>query len=135
MNWSTLPLGGKKEGRKCRLKALRAHFCIGGVAAVGMTVAAGVLAYRNRFGGPFILDGKGSILENPYIRRLWPLWEAIATPPQATVTGRPVLSLSLALNYPISGENVWSYHAFNLVVHILADLVHFGIVRSTQISE
>ena len=51
------------------------------------------------------------------------------------LSSRPILSLSLAVNYQISGLKVWSYHAFNLTVHILAGLVVLGIVRRTLLSE
>src|SRR5688500_6283273 len=46
-----------------------------------------------------------------------------------TVEGRPLVGLSLALNYDISGLEVWSYHVFNLVVHLLAALTLLGVVR------
>ena len=48
-----------------------------------------------------------------------------------TAAGRPLVNLSLAVNYAISGTNVWSYHALNLVVHILASLTLWGILRRT----
>ena len=41
------------------------------------------------------------------------------------------MDLSLALNYAMGGENVWGYHAINLLTHVLAGLVLFGIVRRT----
>ncbi len=93
------------------------------LAATGLIVAAGLLAYCNSFSGPFIFDGTDSIVENPSIRRLWPIWEVFSAKPGITVAGRPVLSLSLALNYQISGLEVWSYHLINLSIHILAGLV------------
>jgi tetratricopeptide (TPR) repeat protein len=42
-----------------------------------------------------------------------------------------VVNLSLAINYALGGTGVWGYHAFNLVVHILAALTLFGVVRRT----
>ena len=62
------------------------------------------------FQGPFVFDDLGSISENPHISRLWPIWEISRAHPVKTVAGRPVLGLSLALNYQISGPKVWSYH-------------------------
>lgn len=94
-------------------------------------VALAVLAYANSFGGPFIIDDKTGIPENPNIRSLWPLSRAVAAPPDSTLERRPVVALSLALNHAVSGLEVWSYHAFNLAVHVLAALVLFGIVRRT----
>jgi len=98
-------------------------------------IIAGMTAYANSFKGPFIYDDGHSILENPHILHLWPLSEAMSAPPQATVAGRPVVSLTLALNYAVSGYSVWSYHLFNLLVHLLAGLTLYGIVRRTLLCE
>lgn len=98
-------------------------------------IAAGLLAYANSFSGVFLFDDDHAILENPHIRRLWPLSEALKAPPQSTVAGRPVVSLSLAVNYALGGLNPWGYHAFNLAVHLAAGLVLFGVVRRTLLSD
>ncbi len=96
--------------------------------AAAAIVLAGLAAYHGGFGGPFLFDDVGSIVENPTIRHLGPaaLW-----PPAGglTVSGRPLLNLSLALNYALSGLGVGSYHALNLVIHLLAGLTLLGIVR------
>ena len=59
--------------------------------------------YANTFRVPFLYDDHNAIVENPHLRRLWPLWEPLQAPDLSTVAGRPVVSLSLALNYAISG--------------------------------
>ncbi|MCP4590557.1 MAG: tetratricopeptide repeat protein, partial [bacterium] len=41
------------------------------------------------------------------------------------------VSLSLALNYAVGGLEVESYHAFNLLIHLLSGLLVAGIVRRT----
>ncbi len=90
-------------------------------------------AYGNTFRVPFLFDDAGSIGDNPTIRHLWRIWRVLA-PPNGhglTVGGRPILNLSLALNYAVSGLHVWSYHALNLLIHILAGLTLFGLVRRT----
>jgi len=97
-------------------------------------IILGAAAYSNSFSGAFILDDEESILGNPYIVRLWPMsW--LSAMPKSTVAGRPIASLSLAVNYAVSGYSVWSYHFFNLLVHILAGLTLFGIVRRTLLCE
>jgi tetratricopeptide (TPR) repeat protein len=100
-----------------------------------LLVVIGAAAYSNSFNGPFIFDDEYSIVDNPHILHLWPLGKAMSAPPQATVAGRPIASLSLALNYAISGYSVWSYHLFNLLVHILAGLTLYGIIRRTLLCE
>ncbi len=92
---------------------------------------AGTIAYSNSFSGPFIFDDLSSIRDNSHIRHLWPLSAAMSSPPRTTVTGRPVVSLSLALNFAGGGLNVWGYHAFNLAFHLLAALTLFGVLRRT----
>ena len=100
------------------------------LAAVTIVVAA-VLAYRNSFAGTFIFDDEVWITGNPAIRQLWPIQSWLLPQPAATVGGRPVISLTLAINYALGGTNVWGYHAVNLAIHILAALTLFGILRRT----
>ncbi|HUI08146.1 MAG TPA: tetratricopeptide repeat protein [Verrucomicrobiae bacterium] len=98
-----------------------------------VVIAAGLLAYQDSFTGEFVHDDLGSILENPTIRHLWPIWQSLSPPHRGglTVEGRPLINLSLAVNYALGGYNVWGYHALNLAVHILAGLTLLGIVRRT----
>jgi tetratricopeptide (TPR) repeat protein len=98
-----------------------------------LIIAAGLLAYHNSFTGPFVFDAVPTIQENLTIRRLWPPWQALSPPHQAgtTVEGRPIVSLSFAINYALDGLQVWGYHATNLAIHIAAALVLFGAVRRT----
>jgi Flp pilus assembly protein TadD len=94
-------------------------------------IVAGLLAYHNSFTGPFIFDDAPSIRENPTIRHLWPIWRPLSPPRWATVDGRPIVNLSLAINYALGGLDVRGYHVLNLTIHILAGLTLFGIVRRT----
>jgi Flp pilus assembly protein TadD len=96
--------------------------------AVVAIVAAGMLAYANSLQGAFLFDDSKHIVNNPRIRSLWPVWETITPPPNE---GRPVVALTLAVNYAVSGLDTWSYHVFNVSVHILAALTLFGVVRRT----
>ena len=93
-----------------------------------LVVVAGLLAYRNSFTAPFIFDDITSIVKNPTIRRLWPLWGVVGH------TSRPVVRLSLAMNYALGGLNPWGYHLLNVVIHILAALILYGVVRRTCLS-
>jgi hypothetical protein len=101
--------------------------------AAALLTGASVFAYANTFQVPFLFDDMPSIVENPTIRHLWPPGQALSPPSEGgvTVSGRPVLNLSLAVNYAISGLDLWSYHALNLAIHLLAGLTLFGVVRRT----
>ena len=101
------------------------------LAAVVVVVAA-VAAYHNSFSAPFTFDDNSAIVKNQTIRHLWPIGGALSPPVDGGgVCGRPLVNLSLAINYAISGTDVWSYHALNLVIHLLAGLTLFGVVRRT----
>ena len=101
--------------------------------AAGLIVTATLLVYANTIRVPFIFDDVPSIVDNPTIRQLWPPGDALSPPSEGgiTVSGRPVLNLTLALNFAISGLEVWSYHALNVLIHVLAGLTLFGLVRRT----
>jgi tetratricopeptide (TPR) repeat protein len=97
-----------------------------------LIIAAGLVAYHDSFHGPFVFDDVLAISENPSIRRLSALGDVLVPPHQAaTAQGRPVLNLSLALNYAMEGVNPSGYHWANLLIHIAAGLALFGIVRRT----
>ncbi len=93
-----------------------------------LIVAAGLLAYHNSFSGVFILDDEYHIVENERIRQLWPPWPLLDH-------RRPVVEISLAINYAWGRLEVGGYHAFNLVIHLLAGLTLFGLLRRTLLLE
>lgn len=103
------------------------------LAAVGAIVLGALAAYSNTFSAPFVFDDQPSIVANPSIKNLWPPTCPLSPPSGngLTVSGRPLVNLSLALNYAASGTEVWSYHLFNLLVHAAAGLVLFGLARRT----
>jgi tetratricopeptide (TPR) repeat protein len=84
----------------------------------------GALIYSNSLRGPFILDDLNQIIENPGIRHVWP-------PTWLDRGLRPFAYLTLALNYSAHGLDVQGYHIVNVLIHLLAGLVFFGIVRRT----
>ena len=101
--------------------------------AGSLVVFAALAAYHNSFSVPFIFDDIQSIPENPAIRRLWPPGPVLSLPQDGglTVSGRPLLNLSLAINYAVGGLTVRSYHALNLAIHVFSGLTLFGIMRRT----
>src|SRR5258708_7485183 len=88
-------------------------------------LAGGIaIAYANGFGFGFYFDDSYGIRENPAIRSLANIPHFFTDPFTLTtvrenVDIRPVLVTTYALNYAISGNDPWSYHAFNMIVHFL----------------
>ena len=79
--------------------------CMAGIVVVGL------LVYFNSFDGVFLFDDVDEIVRSKEIRSFDGLWG-----------NRPLVSLTLAVNYAFGELDVWGYHAFNLLVHVLAAL-------------
>lgn len=92
-------------------------------------IVFGVLvAYANSFHGTFVFDDLPSIGQNASIRSLR---TALQPPGEIgqTVAGRPLLNLTLALNYAVHGLDVRGYHVVNTAIHAAAALLLFGLAR------
>jgi hypothetical protein len=102
----------------------------GAVAAAFVLVGAVVAAYWNSRDGPFVFDDVPAIVENATLRDLR---QALHPPADRglPVTGRPLVNLSLAVNYAIGGLTPRGYHLGNVALHALAALALFGLVRRT----
>jgi len=105
-------------------------------------VVAAVAAYASAIRAPFEFDDLPAIQQNQTIRSLSPA--ALLPPSQTAVAGRPVVNVSLAINYAINdalgvdqrsdpdGPNkTVGYHVLNLLLHVACGLLLFGIVRRT----
>jgi protein O-mannosyl-transferase len=84
---------------------------------------------------PFVHDDNISVLGNPSIIRLWPAFGTAdrpgpLNPPRDAVTsGRPLVNLSLAVNYRLGGFDPLGYHLVNMALHVLSAIFLYGIVR------
>lgn len=99
--------------------------------AAAALFCAALLVYANSFEVPFLLDDTATLQENAALRRTWPLWNAFSPPTDTGVGGRPIANLAFVLNYAATGESLPGFHAVNLLIHILAALTLFGVVRRT----
>lgn len=93
-----------------------------GIALAALVVYAGTLE------APFIFDDEHALVENPRIRSLATAWSG---PPDSPLTGRPVASLSFGLNYALGELDVKYYRELNVLLHALATLLLYGLVRRT----
>jgi tetratricopeptide (TPR) repeat protein len=99
-------------------------------------------AYSNCFSDVFIgFNALRSIRDNPDIQQLQSLWRAmslhllgpIALGDGGTLVRRPVLSLSFAVNHALTGSSPGGYQALNVVIHAMAGLALFGVVRRAHL--
>jgi len=91
---------------------------------IALLVVGGTLAYSNSFDGVMLLDDIIRIKNNPSVHE--PVMSGAWLGDRLK---RPLVSLSVALNYQLGGSNPLGYHIFNLLVHLAAGLTLFGIVR------
>ena len=99
------------------------------VLGVGLAVS-----YANSFGIGFYFDDSYGIASNPAIRSLRNIPRFFTDPFTLTtmrenVDIRPLLVVTFAVNYAISGNEPWSYHLLNLILHFIAAGLVFVIVR------
>jgi len=99
------------------------------VAAVLILAALG--AYWNSFNVPFLLDDSLAIDDNPSIRHLGRIGDVLSPPTTAPTAARPLINLSLALNFAGDDVSVRGYHVVNWLIHVCAGLALLGIVRRT----
>lgn len=82
---------------------------------IGLAVVA---TYWNVLDGPFVFDDLPAIVENPSLRD----WRTALQSPAdrgLPVTGRPLVSLSLAINYAWGGLAPRGYHLVNIGPQVL----------------
>ncbi len=105
------------------------------LAGCAILTAAVFSIYWRGINAPFIFDDRASVLENSSILRLWPLLGdatepgPLNPPDQFPTCGRPLVNLSLALNYHFGQLNPWGYHLFNVIVHLLSTLLLAAMMR------
>ena len=108
---------------------------ITGIFAAALILIAGAAAYSNSFDGIFVFDDEPSIERNPNLLSLWPLRQSMSAPLDTTLSGRPVASLSFAIDHALSPEGpLRRYHATNLGIHLTAALLLFGFGRRTLVT-
>jgi tetratricopeptide (TPR) repeat protein len=100
--------------------------------AGALLVLAIIAAYLTSFRGVMVFDDHYAIVDNPLIRDLGRLDRVLLPPPEGgPIAGRPVVNLTLALNHAAGGIAPAGYHAVNLLIHLLAGLALFGVMRRT----
>jgi protein O-mannosyl-transferase len=92
------------------------------IVSILCLVTIALIAYWNSFGAPLVFDDSLTIQRNADVRFGEFHWNVLAP--------RAVLYLTFTLNYIWSGQDVWSYHLVNFILHILNGLLVFGIAES-----
>ena len=85
-------------------------------------------AYSNSFKAEWHFDDGPNITGNPDIQISDLSWKSLLQAASTSPGGkRPISYLSFALNYYLWGENAFSFHVVNFLIHILSALLVFRI--------
>src|SRR5688500_4056056 len=96
-----------------------------------LLIVAVALTYANSLGGPFILDDQATIVQNPQIKDLSDVRAVLVPASETPIAGRPLASLTFAVNYAVNGLDVRGYHIVNIALHALCALLLMLVVRRT----
>lgn len=102
---------------------------------LGVLIVGSLLAYSNSFRVPLIYDDYSSLIENMSIRSLRNWHDLLSLPTNPGIAWRPLANLTFAISYAMSGLNPLAHHVINLLIHILAGLTLFGVLRRTLTSD
>lgn len=95
-------------------------------------IATAALPFINSLSAPFVLDDTGTVVDNPYLRHLWPLSSAFGAPIQSALAGRPVVSLTFAINYALAGSlEPAVFRVVNLAIHLMVGWLLYCLVSRT----
>lgn len=94
--------------------------------AFGIIAGMILIAYSNTFHSSFHFDDNPAIVENPYIKRL-----TLENIIHLISINRPVVNLSLVLNYQLGGLNVVGWHIFNIGCHIANSFLVYLLLIQT----
>jgi tetratricopeptide (TPR) repeat protein len=101
---------------------------------VGLIVLACGIVYSNTLENAFHLDDAYRVEDNPGVQRFWPPWrhftdETTSSHLPRLVQYRPLLPLTLSINYAIAGDSLVGYHLGNLLFQIVASLLVYFLAR------
>lgn len=85
--------------------------------------------YYGALHGEFVFDDVPAVKDNFALEKIGGFWEAAYGPKHSPVSNRPLVTLTLALNYAAGGLNTFGYHLVNLAIHCLNAALVFGVVR------
>ncbi|MGH8377768.1 MAG: tetratricopeptide repeat protein, partial [Gammaproteobacteria bacterium] len=110
------------------MSSSRIYLYVAFLAALILTL----LAYLPGLHGPFVFDDITNIVQNKALAMHSLAWDQLmhaALSSDAGPTGRPLSSLSFALNIYFNGLDATAFKITNLVIHLLNGLLVFILLR------
>ncbi len=92
------------------------------VLSIAILTAIGASVYASSFHAPFIYDDAHAIVDNPYIKDLSQFQKIVGI---ERVFSRSFVLLTYALNIHLGGNQSFSFHLLNSIVHICTAILLF----------
>src|SRR5689334_15297059 len=96
-----------------------------GAIYITILIVVGLLTYRNALLASFVLDDVTCIVQNRALEG----WKISGPTVPTGVARRPIGQLSLAANAHLLGRGPVGFHAVNIVIHLAAALLLYGLIR------
>ena len=97
------------------------------IIAIALIILTVGVAYSNTYTASFHFDDQHTIVENPRIKHIENIpsffWKN-----EGPVGSRPLLLVTLAINYALGGLNVIGYHIFNNLLHAINGILFYFFV-------
>ncbi len=96
-----------------------------GLIHASVIVFAITIVYLNSLSGVFLFDDDGAIVNNLAIRDFWSFdW--------LQLRGRPVTTLTIAINFALGGLDPIGYHVVNIAIHIVNSLLLYRVIMAAM---
>jgi Flp pilus assembly protein TadD len=100
---------------------------------VGLIALATALVFSNTLHNSFQLDDYYRVVDNPGIQSVAPVWRHFTDPRTMSTLDRitqyrPLLPLTLSINYALGGYDPVGYHLVNLFIQIVASVLVYFLV-------
>lgn len=92
-----------------------------------MLVVVALAIYANALAAPFVFDDDHAIVVNEQIRHI--STSLSPTEQGSPLAGRPLVSLTFAIDYALGGLNPRGYRLVNVAIHVICAFLLFAIAR------
>ena len=103
-------------------------------AFVLLAIGLSVLIYARAANYPLIYDDFIALKQNASIRQLWPISEPLTPPQDSPLSVRPLVNLSMAVNYSLGDLDPRGYRVVNLLLHVVTSLLLYGVLIAASLS-
>ncbi len=89
--------------------------------------------YGSTLSAPFIFDDVPELVHNLDAQSPLGCWNTITASQNSGLAGRPFACLTFAANFAFEGHKARGFHFVNILIHLFASFLLFGIVRRTAL--